>query len=234
MANTGLIRLNKLTTEFETLSSRFEEHKETTDKKIKILRVLLDEEKARTLELRERVVFLEEELGVEQVEEEAAPEVGTAAASEKDGPEGEAELEKEPEEKEKDTKGVSALAKGSKPIKDVVNKVFAHLMGVDKLNGKGLPDYPYGIGEDAWPKDAQTQKPVLRFVWKNAYSDQKNKDGIEKVITYIKVQGTTLVPQVKDALGVITDAHLKEKVISKWKYMQSEWKKVRKEEVDQE
>jgi hypothetical protein len=116
-------------------------------------------------------------------------------------------------------------------LQDLIIKVFTHFMSIKNLQAKNLPDYPYGIGQEheAWPKDPFTKQPLMRFFWKKDVDNKVNNNNIDAVVTHIRTTGATLVPEAKDLLVGMSNADVKEMVVTKWKYMSGQWKKIKKE-----
>ncbi|KAJ7236322.1 hypothetical protein C8J57DRAFT_1247814 [Mycena rebaudengoi] len=104
-------------------------------------------------------------------------------------------------------------------------------MNIKNLQAKNLPDYPYGIEQEheAWPKDPFTKQPLMRFFWKKDVDNKVNNDNINAVVTHIRTTGVSLVPETKDLLAEMSNADVKEMVVTKWKYMSEQWKKTKKE-----
>ncbi|KAH0582447.1 hypothetical protein H2248_010388 [Termitomyces sp. 'cryptogamus'] len=129
----------------------------------------------------------------------------------------------------------SGIAKKYKPIKDVVNKFFQHLMGIDKLDAKTLPLYPHGIDRtnSDWLKDPATSNPLLCFDWKKTHRQPPNQGQLRKVYKYIVANGVRLVPEAKESLVDITQDSLMDKLQSKWTYMATQWRNLQKAENEQ-
>ncbi|KAL7283632.1 hypothetical protein ACG7TL_003068 [Trametes sanguinea] len=120
----------------------------------------------------------------------------------------------------------SITAVNSKPIKTAVNLVFKHLMGVQSLVPEKLPPhptFPTGEAPESVPIDSATGKPFLRFRWDKDAKFAVNATALQDVISGIQTLGPTLCPAAGLFLPVVLPAHLKDRVLKKFKYLHNEW-----------
>ncbi|RDB19450.1 hypothetical protein Hypma_013500 [Hypsizygus marmoreus] len=234
MTATNLVRLNTLTADVEDLKSEFSEYKQSSGRKIAVLRALLATSEAEMEELKERVAFFEEDvLGVEeqQHEEETVAEEDEAMG---EGIDHGGRAHRVVAAAGVDVKKESEIAKKSKPIKDVINSALRHLMGTEKLDGPSLPPYPYQIGREhtLWPKDLQTGNPLLRFNWPKPYGDPSNAPGLATIFAHIRSMGVAMVPEAKQPLATILDDDLKERICLRYNYLSKLRKEALKKQED--
>ncbi|KAG6908023.1 hypothetical protein DXG01_006442 [Tephrocybe rancida] len=231
MASRNANRLDTVIMNYKDIRREFDEYKAQSEKKMKVLQALHQQAQVLMDDLKEQIAYLEELAGMEVVEDLTPVTEGTTQ-SEADGGEdamviGPAIPKDDAEEEEYQKKKIkSDSAKKLKPIKDVVNKVFQHLMGIERLEAKTLPSYPHGIdpANPQWPRDLVTSNPLMWFDWKRSIRDATNESGIKKIYSHIVSSSTALVPEAKQALLDITKDDLVEKIRSKWSYMASQWK----------
>ncbi|CAL1697094.1 unnamed protein product [Somion occarium] len=123
---------------------------------------------------------------------------------------------------ERSTKSKEAAK--SKPMKDCVNHILAHLMGT-KLDKKSLPPYPSNPDEtsEAWPKDAATNKPYMCFNWAEARDAPVNRKNIDVDLATVQTQGVTFDPLVATDLANITDHDLRTRINGKFDRMRGKF-----------
>ncbi|KAF8119205.1 hypothetical protein EV363DRAFT_1298025 [Boletus edulis] len=125
----------------------------------------------------------------------------------------------------------SADALKSKIFKDLMTKSFKILLGVQKLDANHLPGYPMGIGEDtdAWPKDAATGKPLLRFDWRlGKHDDSANTTALKKVVEHIQMTGNQMSTVTNTTLAQILPGEIEKAVRAKYMRMAAEFRKADK------
>ncbi|KAI0364457.1 hypothetical protein BV20DRAFT_1005687 [Pilatotrama ljubarskyi] len=99
-------------------------------------------------------------------------------------------------------------------------------MGVSTLVGERLPPHPnFPTGEAPYvvPIDAATGEAFLRFRWDKDAKHPSNAPAINKVLLGVRTLGPTLYPGCAVLLPSVLEAHLKERVLKKYKYLHNEW-----------
>ncbi|KAI0822398.1 hypothetical protein BC628DRAFT_1417770 [Trametes gibbosa] len=82
------------------------------------------------------------------------------------------------------------------------------------------------------PIDPATNEPFLRFRWDKDGKDASNIDSIQKVVLGVRTLGPALYPTSTVFLPAILDAHIKNRVFKKYKYLHGEW--TRENKVDED
>ncbi|KAL6307605.1 hypothetical protein BKA93DRAFT_823337 [Sparassis latifolia] len=225
--NPNVAKLNAAIEEIENLKTSLSAYKEKTQKIIQVLHEENQVLKGELLVIRQRVEYLEEQLGIAV---EGGDNSGPSSAQEVDATAGEVEQPADEMDEDEKKLELSRDAAESKPIKDAVNMAFKHLMGVPKIDSKSLPFYPYQISREheLWPKDPGTHQPLIRFMWKHSASQKTNAMGLRKVLETVRVLGAQWVPTCKKFLEDILDTDLETRIRSKYDYMAYEWRKINK------
>lgn len=160
--------------------------KEKADKKMAVLRMENEILKSNVEELSECVSFLATMLGVRNEEDE------------RDGENGGLLSEIDP-----------ALRGTSEPVSEAsssANKLSqAFLSKSTLIAGASLPSFPFGIGEERWPKNPVDQKPYMRFNWDAAYNKSPNAEALEKIFDSVRATGAKRCPAADEDLENICD-----------------------------
>lgn len=104
-------------------------------------------------------------------------------------------------------------------------------MGVKKLGVEYLPGFPFGMDASSFPKDA-TGNPLVRFDWKHGPDHSINSSTLDRIYDHVKSNGPSLMPAAASALSTIHAGDLKAKVVQRYTYMSTQWKK--KQKLDEE
>lgn len=94
-----------------------------------------------------------------------------------------------------------------------------------------LSSFPFGIGEERWPKNLVDQKPYMRFNWDAAYNKSPNAEALEKIFNSLRATGAKRCPAADEDLENICDNDLKERIKDKFVSMAQEFKSKRKEQA---
>jgi hypothetical protein len=100
-------------------------------------------------------------------------------------------------------------------------------MGVKKLGVDNLPGFLFGVDTAAFPKD-MTGNPLVRFNWKQGPDHLVNSTGLDGIYEHVKNNGPSLWPAAASALSNIHTRDLREKVVQRYTYMLTQWKKKQK------
>jgi hypothetical protein len=103
--------------------------------------------------------------------------------------------------------------------KALVQKVFFHLIGLSKIDGKSLfafAQYPYGIdpSSNAYPhkittaNNTETRIPKIRFDWNLGGHDEPNKKHLNTIEDYCILQGAVFHRPAASQLAVVTEDDL--------------------------
>jgi hypothetical protein len=125
--------------------------------------------------------------------------------------------------------------------KALVQKVFSHLMGLSKIDGKSLfafAQYPYGIdpSSNAYPheittaNDVETRIPKIRFDWNLGGQDEPNKRHLNTIRDYCILRGAVFHRPAASQLAVVTEDDLLGRIQDKYKYMRGEFGKAKKKQ----
>ncbi|GJE94762.1 hypothetical protein PsYK624_109340 [Phanerochaete sordida] len=98
----------------------------------------------------------------------------------------------------------------------VITKALCTLQGVRKLGAKSLPQFPENDAD--WPLDSTTQKKLMRFRWtptSTPEDDPHNAKNIDDTLTYIRSNGAGAVPEAGPTLQIISNADLRERIVSR-------------------
>ncbi|KAH9949318.1 hypothetical protein B0H21DRAFT_707214 [Amylocystis lapponica] len=228
MSNTNITRLNAAIEKIEGLEREFTMHRERTNKRLQVLRIENDLLTNKLAVASERIAFLENYLELEEDEEgrEAVPAPALPGGNTQGGePAGEdtapvADVDRQ--------LALSAEAAKGKPMKDLIAKIFKHLMGVSKITPKSLPAYPSADSDAPPPQDPSTGQPLLRLDWSAGASHVNNVKGLERVLTFIRAHGARHHPIATQGLTDINDDHLKERIKNKYEYMARQWRMLQK------
>ena len=106
-------------------------------------------------------------------------------------------------------------------------------MGVKKLGVDNLPGFPFGMDTVSFPKDT-TGNPLVRFDWKKGPDHSVNSTGLDRIYEHVKNNGPGLWPAAASALSNIHIGDLRAKVIQRYTYMSTQWKKKQKLEKEAE
>ncbi|TBU42320.1 hypothetical protein BD309DRAFT_192463 [Dichomitus squalens] len=207
--NGAIARLEDLGTVFETFQSNA----------TKALRVLREEVKELREELKitnGRVGFVESLIDIEE-EGENEVEEGEGVAGEVLG-----EVLLDPVQESINANQQSKELADGKAIKDVVNETYQLLLGIPKLYKKYLPAYP--DGEEEWPTDSATGHRLLRFNWYAIAKDPVNAVSIKAIVDAIRATGAERVQGCAPFLPHVLDAHLLERITTKFYYLAKQYK----------
>ncbi|KAG1724935.1 uncharacterized protein EDB91DRAFT_1087289 [Suillus paluster] len=70
--------------------------------------------------------------------------------------------------------------------------------------------------DEAWPTDSVTSTKSVRFWWGESHTHSDNHEGLCKIWTYIREKGALFSLSAEKALKVISEEHLRERVIEKY------------------
>ncbi|KAG0695643.1 hypothetical protein DFH29DRAFT_813946 [Suillus ampliporus] len=188
----NLERLNAAVSAIEELQVQVRDIKEKADKKMAVLRTENEILKSNVEELSECVSFLVTMLGVRN--EEDGPGL--------DGENGGSLSEIDPtlrgtsepvSEASSSARKLSAMelsfaASKSKAIRDVIIDTLKIHLGTDSLAGASLPAFPFGIGEERWPKNPVDQKPYMRLNWDAAYNKWPNAEALDRIFDSLQLE----------------------------------------------
>ncbi|KAG1751406.1 uncharacterized protein EDB91DRAFT_1243673 [Suillus paluster] len=116
--------------------------------------------------------------------------------------------------------------------KDVIINTLKIHLGTDSLAGASLPAFPFGIGEERWPKNPVDQKPYMRLNWDAAYNKWLNAGALDRIFDLLHVTGAKQCPAADEDLENICDNDLKERIKDKFVSMAREFKSKRKAQAD--
>lgn len=85
----------------------------------------------------------------------------------------------------------------------------------------------------AFPKDA-SGNALIRVDWKQHADHAINAPALERVFAHVKQNGATLWPLAASALAEILDIDLKAKVVQRFQYMASSYKRKAKDDAEAE
>ncbi|KAG2126264.1 uncharacterized protein EDB93DRAFT_1257639 [Suillus bovinus] len=122
-------------------------------------------------------------------------------------------------EGEMDRVGASLEAYSDRALLAVVRHGFAHYMGIPNLQVKHLP-VSWPKDDEAWLTDSVTSTKLVRFLWEESHTHSDNHEGLCKIWTYIHEKGALFSPSAEKALKVISEEHLRERVIEKYHSLQ--------------
>ncbi|KAG0694398.1 hypothetical protein DFH29DRAFT_1034493 [Suillus ampliporus] len=116
--------------------------------------------------------------------------------------------------------------------KDVIIDTLKIHLGTDSLAGASLPAFPFGIGEERWPKNPVDQKPYMRLNWDAAYNKWLNAEALDRIFDSLRATGAKRCPAADEDLENICDNDLKERITDKFVSMAREFKSKRKAQAD--
>ncbi|RDX42561.1 hypothetical protein OH76DRAFT_96012 [Lentinus brumalis] len=184
---------------------------------VTVLKVFVAESKRTKAEaelFKQRVEFLESLLGVVEGTEDAGD--GDIAVNTEEA----ATITEE--EKAKLLASISAV--NSQFMKNTVNKVFKHMMGVQSLVPEKLPPHPNFPGQDGVvPVDRETGEALLRFRWDKPGSHASNVSALKKISDGVRAFGPQLHPDSALVLPCVLPAHLNERLAKKHRYLHLSW-----------
>ncbi|KAG0696803.1 hypothetical protein DFH29DRAFT_1024476 [Suillus ampliporus] len=252
--STNLEHLNAAVSAIEELQVQVRDIKEKADKKMAVLHTENEILKSNVEELSERVSFLATMLGVRNEED------GPGLDGENGGSLSEIDPTlrgtSEPvSEASSSARKLSAMelsfaASKSKAIrvrtknflisihsnfrikKDVIIDTLKIHLGTDSLAGASLPAFPFGIGEERWPKNPVDQKPYMRLNWDTAYNKWPNAEALDRIFDSLHATGAKRCPAADEDLENICDNDLKERIKDKFVSMAREFKSKRKAQAD--
>ncbi|KAG1832782.1 hypothetical protein EV424DRAFT_1533465 [Suillus variegatus] len=230
----NLERLNAAVSAIEELQVQVRDIKEKADKKMAVLHTENEILKSSVEELSERVSFLATMLGVRNKEDELDGENG-GSLSEIDPTlcgTSEPVSEASSSANKLSAMELSFAASKSKAIRDVIIDTLKIHIGTDSLVGASLSSFPFGIGEERWPKNPVDQKPYMRFNWDAAYNKSPNAEALEKIFNSLCATGAKRCPAADEDLENICDNDLKEHIKDKFVSMAWEFKSKHKEQAD--
>ncbi|KAH9925452.1 uncharacterized protein BXZ73DRAFT_49957 [Epithele typhae] len=218
----GLQRLNGAIQEIERLTRALENHVEKTATLISVLRHDNNITRAKLEVATDRINFLEEFLEIEP----------------DDGEEGAAQDPQDASVMGGDGSGDATAAAVSKQLcantraiyQRATNDAFKIWMGVTNLSkAADLPGIP-GPGEEAplVPTGQHAGTRLVRFNWLQNATYPMNARGIETLTTALRAHGNSYVPGFGEDLEKIFDADLKNRVITKFKALAANWKRIEK------
>lgn len=239
--NPNVQRLNAVIDELEEFRRENRKFKETSTKALRILREENVGLRAELAGLRERLDFTERLL---DIEEEGGASRGEPTADGTEGDQGEGAAQPPTPATESAASNVQASivardadsikvsfnreAEGLKDLQchaqDVVNDTFKILMGLPAITKKHLPQYP--LPGETWPKDRTTSKDCVRFDWYENAKHASNAPGCQQVFDSIRATGRNRVPDAIENLTIILDAHLMERIHTKFAYLATQYKSV--------
>ncbi|EJF67326.1 hypothetical protein DICSQDRAFT_165150 [Dichomitus squalens LYAD-421 SS1] len=214
-------RLNGTVAAIEDLQRTSEKHQASSSKVILVLweavKALQEELKITTA----RLVFVESVINIE--EENRVEGDGDEGAEAARGSTGTGEASADPVQASINaaTQQSRELVDG-KIVKDVVNATYMHLLGISALAKKNIPGYPQANEE--WPTDAATGRRLLRFKWNVSVKDPVNAVGIATVKDTIRASGAERDRDCAPYLPKILDAHLLDRIATKFHYMAKQHK----------
>ncbi|KAH9938861.1 uncharacterized protein BXZ73DRAFT_76362 [Epithele typhae] len=205
----ALSRLNGAIQEIERLTRALENHVEKNATVINILRHENNITRAKLDVTTNRIAFLEEFLEIEpdngDREEPRAEEPGDAGVTEGDGGD------------------VAAAARAT-------NNTFKIWLGVTNLSKMSdLPGIP-APGEEAplAPTGQHTGTRLVRFNWLQNATYPLNAQSIDTLTEALRAHGNTYIPGFGDDLEKIFDVDLRNRVITKFKSLATNWKRAEK------
>ncbi|KAG1806960.1 hypothetical protein EV424DRAFT_1544055 [Suillus variegatus] len=231
--NANLERLNAAVSAIEELQVQVRDIKEKADKKMAVLRTENEILKSSVEELSEHVSFLATMLGVRNEEDELDGENGGSLSEIDPTLRGTSEPVSEASSSANKLSAMelSFAASKSKAIQNVIIDTLKIHIGTDSLAGASLPSFPFGIGEERWPKNPVDQKPYMRFNWDTAYNKSPNAEALEKIFNSLRATGAKRCPAADEDLENICDNDLKERIKDKFVSMAQEFKSKRKEQA---
>ena len=102
-----------------------------------------------------------------------------------------------------------------------------------KLGVNNLPGFPFGMDTISFPKDT-TGNPLVRFDWKQGPDHSVNSSGLDRIYEHVKNNGPGLWPAAASSLSKIHIGDLRAKVVQRYMYMSTQWKKKQKFEKEVE
>ncbi|KAH9946900.1 hypothetical protein B0H21DRAFT_822396 [Amylocystis lapponica] len=227
MSNANVTRLNAAIEKIDALERDLATYREKTHKRLQVLRIENELITNKLAVASERITFLERYLELEEDDEEQGGPAPAPALAGGHANGGEPTGENAAPGTDVDRQlALSAEAAKGKPMKDLIAKIFKHLMGVSKITPKCLPAYP--SADTPPPQDPSTGQPLLRLNWNAGASHVNNVQGLERVLTFIRTHGARHHPIATQALTDINDDDLKERIKSKYEYMARQWRLLQK------
>ncbi|KAI0827762.1 hypothetical protein BC628DRAFT_1502218 [Trametes gibbosa] len=114
-----------------------------------------------------------------------------------------------------------------KEIKDVVALALKKLMNITALDAKKLPPYP--ARDEPWPMHPQVaDERLVWFDWAMTEDGDHNRDALEMVRKWIRTNGAIQMSSSALALAEIFDSDLMRRIVAKFQYMRSEFRRIQK------
>ncbi len=101
------------------------------------------------------------------------------------------------------------------------------LMNITALDAKKLPPYP--ARNEPWPMHPQVaDERLIRFDWATTEDGDHNRNALETVRKWIRTNGAIQMTSSAVALTEIFDSDLMRRIVAKFQYMRSEFRRIQK------